>query len=245
MTTTPDPHTLIGVYALNAVSGPERAEFEAHLPHCPPCAQEVAELQATAATLGTVTQIAPPAHLRAKVLMAAAVTRQLLPETPAPAAPAAVPPTRNRWLVRTSLLAAAASVLVALVVGVQGAQDRRELEALRQSAAGYSQVSELLSAPDAKLLSEPGSTGGSGTVVVSPSRGKAVFLANGLPSLPSGRDYQLWVVGSGGPRPAGLLRNEPVVTDGLGDARAFAVTVEPSGGSPAPTTTPVLAIPVA
>ncbi|WP_197288509.1 anti-sigma factor domain-containing protein [Nocardia sp. NRRL S-836] len=236
-------HTLTGVYAMNALPEKERAEFERHLPHCPSCAQEVAELQATASALGVAVEAAPPAHLRAQVLAGMTATRQLPPQPAAPAAPVLALPTRNR--VRTSVLAAAASVLIAVVVGVQGVQDRRELGALRQSAAGYSQVSELLSAPDAKLLNDAGSTGGSATVVMSPSRSKAVFLANGLPSLPSDRAYQLWVVGPGGPRSAGLLRDEPVVADHLADALAFALTVEPSGGSPAPTTTPVLAISVA
>ncbi|WP_329791477.1 anti-sigma factor [Lentzea sp. DG1S-22] len=77
---------------------------------------------------------------------------------------------------------------------------------------------------------------------MSPSRGKAAFLANGLPSLPADRAYQLWVVRPDGPHSAGLLQDEPVVADGLADAWALALTVEPSGGSPAPTTTPVLAI---
>ncbi|RDI19314.1 anti-sigma factor [Lentzea flaviverrucosa] len=245
MSATVDPHTLVGVYAVNALSDTERAEFEAHLHGCPSCAEEVAELQATAAVLGTVAEIAPPAHLRTRVLTDATALRQLPPQASVHVEPMAALPTRNRWLVRASVLAAAASVLVAVVVGVQGVQDRRELDTLRQSAAGYSQVPDLLSAPDAKVLSEPGAGGGKATVVISPSRSKAVFLASGLPSLSADRDYQLWVVGTGDPRPAGLLRGEPVVVGGLADARAFALTVEPSGGSPAPTTEPVLAIAVA
>lgn len=244
MSTSSDLHTFTGACAMHALSDAERTAFEGHLAHCPSCVQEVAELQATAAALGAAVALAPPAHLRAQVLTGVAATRQLPPDTSAPAAAVLVLPTRNRWLVRASALTAAASVLVAVVVGVQGVQDRRELDALRQSAAGYSHVRELLSAPDATLLSEPGSAGGNAAVVVSPSRGKAVFLAGGLPSLPADRTYQLWVVGPGGPRPAGLLWDEPVVADGLVDVHAFALTVEPSGGSPAPTTTPVLAISV-
>jgi anti-sigma-K factor RskA len=236
MTTSSDLHTLTGVYAMNALSDDERAEFEAHLPHCSSCAQEVAELQATAGFLGAAAELAPPAHLRAQVLKGVTTTRQMPPQAPAPEAAVLVLPSRNRWLVRGSVLAAAASVLVAIVVGVQGVQDRSELDALRESAAGYRQISDLLSAPDARLLSEPGNDGGHGTVVMSPSLGKAAFLADGLPSLPADRSYQLWVLGAGGPRSAGLLHDQPVVTGDLAGAQAFALTVEPSGGSPAPTT---------
>lgn len=142
------------------------------------------------------------------------------------------------------MLAAAASVPVAVVVGVQGVQDRRELDTLRQSAVGHSQGSDLLSASDAKVVSEPEAGGGEATVVISPSRAQVVFLARGLPSLSADRDHRLWVAGTGDPRPAGLLRGEPVVAEGLAGVRAFASTVEPSGGSPAPTTAPVLAIAV-
>jgi anti-sigma-K factor RskA len=242
MSTSSDLHTLTGVYAMNALSGSERAEFEAHLPRCPSCVQEVTELQATTAVLGAAVEFAPPAHLRAQVLAGVTTTRQLPPAAPAPEAAVSVLPPQNRWLIRTSVLAAAASVLVAVVVGVQGVRDRGELDALRQSAAGYSQVSDLLSAPDATLLSDSGTGGGHGTVVMSPSRGKAAFLADGLPSLPADRTYQLWVVGPGGPRPAGLLQDKPVVADDIAGARAIALTVEPSGGSAAPTTTPILTI---
>ncbi|SDK83667.1 Anti-sigma-K factor RskA [Lentzea albidocapillata subsp. violacea] len=245
MSSSSDLHTLTGVYAMNALSDSERAEFEAHLPRCPSCAQEVAELQATAASLGTAAEVAPPARLRAQVLTGVQATRQLPPEATAPEAAVFVLPTRNRWLVRTSVLAAAASVLVAVVVGVQAVQARSELDALGQSAAGNSQVLDLLRAPDAKLLSDSGTDGGHGTVVMSPSRGKAAFLADGLPSLPADRAYQLWVVGPDGPRSAGLLQDKPVLADDLADARAFALTVEPDGGSRAPTTTPVVAISMA
>ncbi|MGI5500767.1 anti-sigma factor [Lentzea sp. CA-135723] len=240
MNTSSDLHVLTGVYAMNALSDVERAEFEAHLPHCSTCGQEVAELQATAGFLGVVADVAPPPRLRDQVLTAVAATRQLPPQAPVPVVP--VVPARNRWLVRGSVLAAAASVLVAIVVGVQGARDRSELDALRQSAAGYGQVSELLGAADVKVLSGNGTDGGHGTVVMSPSRGRAAFIADGLPALPADRVYQLWVVESGGPRSAGLVRGEPVVAERVADAQAIALTVEPSGGSSAPTTTPVLAI---
>ncbi|WP_394613317.1 anti-sigma factor domain-containing protein [Lentzea sp. JNUCC 0626] len=242
MSTASDLHMLTGVYAMNALSDAERAEFEAHLSRCSSCAQEVAELQATAGFLGAVADVAPPPRLRAQVLTAVVATRQLPPQEPVPVPVVPVLPTRNRWLVRGSVLAAAASVLVAIVVGVQGAQYRSELDALRQSATGYGQVSELLGAADVKLLSGNGSGGGHGTVVMSPRLGKAAFIADGLPALPTDRVYQLWVVESGGPRSAGLVRGEPVVAERVAGAQAIALTVEPSGGSSAPTTTPVLAI---
>lgn len=90
-------------------------------------------------------------------------------------------------------------------------------------------------------------------VFVNPSRGVLLVAAN-LPALPAGRTYEMWVVPkAGGPRPAGLFKPQ---ADGsavhlqtgpvpLGDAAAIALSDEPEGGSPQPTTTPFLITPVA
>ncbi|GGN28803.1 hypothetical protein GCM10011609_85300 [Lentzea pudingi] len=241
MSVSSDLHLLTGVYAMNALPEDERAEFEEHLADCDSCAQEVAELQATSVGLNLATELAPPSHLRSQVLAKLATTPQSPLETTATVTVLASR-SPKKWLMRASILTTAAAVLGAVVLGVQGVQDWNELDALRQSAAGYSQVSDLLNAPDAKLVSDSASAGGKGTVVVSPSRGKAVFLSSGLPQLPSDRTYQLWMVGPDGPRSAGLLRDEPVVAEGLADAQKLALTIEPSGGSSSPTLPLVLTV---
>ncbi|MGA8115948.1 MAG: zf-HC2 domain-containing protein, partial [Actinocatenispora sp.] len=56
-------HTLIGPYALDAVTDIERAAVERHLATCPTCRAEVAELSATAARLGAATVTSPPPGL--------------------------------------------------------------------------------------------------------------------------------------------------------------------------------------
>src|SRR2546425_118103 len=67
-----------------------------------------------------------------------------------------------------------------------------------------------------------------------------------LPPAPAGRTYKLWVIAQGTPRPAGVFqvngageavrKIEPVAES----ASAFAVTLEPEGGGPAPTGPTVL-----
>jgi anti-sigma-K factor RskA len=58
-----------------------------------------------------------------------------------------------------------------------------------------------------------------------------------LPEAPKGQQYQLWAIGSKGPVDAGVLSDS---TKGfqqmkaIGDAAAFAVTLEKEGGSPTP-----------
>ncbi|MFC7616991.1 zf-HC2 domain-containing protein [Actinokineospora soli] len=77
--TNADVHALTGAYALNAIPELERAAFERHLAECDACAQEVAELQATAARLGEAAAEAPPPELKAAVMAGIKNIRQLPP----------------------------------------------------------------------------------------------------------------------------------------------------------------------
>jgi anti-sigma-K factor RskA len=85
-----------------------------------------------------------------------------------------------------------------------------------------------------------------GRAFYSPSRG-VLFTANGLPALPASQVYQLWVVTKAGqPVSAGLLAPDAegralVLAEPTAESpAAFAVTVEPAGGVPAPTGARVL-----
>jgi anti-sigma-K factor RskA len=80
-----------------------------------------------------------------------------------------------------------------------------------------------------------------GRVFWSASRG-LYFTASSLPALPQDRIYQLWYVTAGAPVSAALLSPDasgrvtitrpPAVP---GRPKAFALTIEPAGGVPAPT----------
>jgi len=107
------------------------------------------------------------------------------------------------------------------------------------------QALSILNDPDTKDVSF-GQPVARGRVFVSPDKG-VVFIAAHLPPLDAHRTFELWVIPArGNPIPAGTFRGEadasavyvrpgPVV-----NAAAVAVTVEPEGGSPQPTTTPFI-----
>ena len=85
-----------------------------------------------------------------------------------------------------------------------------------------------------------------GRVFVSPGKG-VVFIGASLPRIDSGKTFELWVIpAKGNPVPAGLFRSQPDATavfvrpGPVENAAAIAVTVEPEGGSPQPTTTPFI-----
>ena len=82
---SPDLHHLSGAYAVDALDDAERASFEQHLAVCADCRAEVAELSATAHSLGALTEATPPASLRDSVLSGIARVRPLPPLDERPA----------------------------------------------------------------------------------------------------------------------------------------------------------------
>ncbi|WP_455355083.1 anti-sigma factor [Streptomyces sp. SYSU K217416] len=239
-----DLHTLTGAYALHALAPDERAEFQRHLEDCPPCTQEVRELTATASRLGMAMTVTPPPALKDHVMRRISAERQDPPWV-AQHARRHGGARRGR---RVSRFALAACVAAAAAFGGMAIWQYQEAEEARdQARQSRQQVSELasvLAAPDARTTAGKLGDGATGTVVVSHSRDKAVFLASGLPQPPSGKVYQLWFDDGGTMRPAGLLESSAdsraVLMDGpVGSAGGMGITVEPAGGSPQPTSTPL------
>ena len=57
-TRRPEPHTLAGAYALDALTGTDRARFEWHLARCEQCAHEIGGLWEATARLASVRTLA-------------------------------------------------------------------------------------------------------------------------------------------------------------------------------------------
>ncbi|MFL6126489.1 RskA family anti-sigma factor, partial [Actinophytocola sp.] len=110
--TSPDIHALTGAYALDAVAGVERADFERHLAECESCAQEVHELQETAARLALAATEIPPPHLKNQVMAQIRTVRQLPPDT------TVVPLRRRSPAQRLTAVAAAVFLVAAAALGV-------------------------------------------------------------------------------------------------------------------------------
>ncbi len=265
----PDLHTLTGAYAVDATSKEERTLFEAHLGACDACRQEVTELQATACRLGVLAAEAPPSALRARVLAEIDQVRQEPPPTrrdgwhPGRNEPAVrrsgpgdpdtfvhdrpgTEDSRRHHPWWDGLLAPAAAIVAVLVVGLSlvatSADDADEVEVTSARAL------EVLASPDADTITVDGPDGSFARVVVSGARGEAVFLADGMEPAPHEHTYELWLIDGPTATPAGLFDVDErgsvtrVITGDLEQAAAIGVTVEPEGGSPEPTTDPVMLI---
>ncbi|MEU9608694.1 anti-sigma factor [Streptomyces sp. NPDC048057] len=243
--TTDDLHLLTGAHALGALPEEEREAFERHLTECEPCARESAELCATAARLGSAASAVPRDEMREQVLRRITTVRQEAPRTPGPVRPLGRGATQARLLSRWAL---AACLAVAALGGTAWWQFDRAEDAERRAQAverGASEVAAVLSAPDAKV--DVGDLGGgaTGSVVVSRSRDRAVFVASGLPRPPTGRTYQLWFDDGEAMRSAGLLdpgrTDQTVLMQGaVSRSSGMGITVEPEGGSAQPTSTPLV-----
>ncbi|GIH29722.1 hypothetical protein Aph01nite_80320 [Acrocarpospora phusangensis] len=234
-----DLHTLSGAYALNALPYRDQGLFEEHLARCEACADEVRGLRETAARLAAGVAEPPPMALKRRVMAEIAQVRQE-PPRPVRAREENVVPLAPRWRYRLAVGLAAASAAAAVAAGVVAvdaigtAQDRDRTLA---------ETENLLAAPDAVVRRVPLTGGGEATIVVSPGRGRLMF-ASELPALPADETYQMWLIGPGGIRSAGLVDGGGGVRTATlavpGEAERFGVTVEPAGGSPQPTTTPIL-----
>ncbi|UOZ06185.1 anti-sigma factor [Amycolatopsis sp. WQ 127309] len=245
---TPEMHTLAGAFALDAVSDIERAEFSRHLEQCESCAQEVAELRATAARLGVAMAEEPPPEFKDRVMTAMHATRQLPPRTrPGSAERSRRSGRAPRWAVFTAAAAAVVGLAAGGVFGGIALTQQQELQTaqtqLDQAQARYAPVAALLSAPDAKTGHGEAPTGGGVTVVLSRSQNRLMVMDAGLPSQPDGKVYQAWLLtGTEAPRSAGVIAADSglVVADGVGSADKVAVSLEQAGGSPSGAPTDVL-----
>ncbi len=242
-----DLHSLSGAYALDALDpGAERDRFTRHLSRCQSCASEVRGFREVATAMAFAVTTEPPPGLRDQVLAAAARTRQLPPEIRTHARPGRTR-TRVPWVPWLSGVVATASIVVAVLFGFAQAHTQDELNQVR---AENQAISLLLSAPKAKLLTYPVTHGGTATVVLAADRHELAVVTTGLPALPSGKVYQLWLIGKPAITSAGLLppakdgQTPPVLATGVVKGDALGLTVEPAGGSAQPTTKPILALPL-
>jgi anti-sigma-K factor RskA len=270
---TDDIHSQAYVYATGALDADEARQFEAHLHGCSECQRELAALNEVTAQLAASVAADPPPRLRAAVLAEIAVTAQQSgepkpeadPATAPPASPpspgrhtaavgepggdAVVVPMRRSKRERTAMLVAAAAVLASVGFGGWALNERN---AARDDVATARSINDrlesVLSAGDVQTVSAPTTNGAQTAVVRSQSRGVAILIASGLPTLPDGKTYQAWTIDDGGKatsagtfEPQGHQISYELPADAV-QTSTVAVTIEPAGGSDQPTKTPIVAL---
>lgn len=217
-----------GAYALGVAEDPERGEIAEHLERrCPECGAGVRSAIATVAVLcGAVKPAEPPKYLRDRVI--GMVSRQ---------------PARTRFAMWFPWAVAAALAVVLASVAIPGRLMKPAAETAAE--ARFGEVLSILNDPLTKDAAF-GDPAARGRFFVSPARG-IFFIAAHMPKPGAGRTFQMWIIPANGkPVPAGIfkplddstalcVRSGPVQS-----AAAMAISVEPDGGSPQPTTTPII-----
>lgn len=244
---TPDHHEiedLVAAFVLGACEPEEAATARAHLEACAGCRELAGRLSRAVVALPLATEdVQPPARLRQRILAEATASPQTAVRRPAQPSPRKVTPRprpqprRRTWLpsLRPSWPAAAVAVLAAGLVAL-GGWNVYLYRSLNQPPATYT-------------LAGTGSMSGSaGSVTAFQRDGVALFDFRGMPQLPPGRVYQLWVIGSDGkPVSAAVFIPDAgggaqvVVTKSLNGVTTLAVTQEQGpDGAPQPTQQPQL-----
>lgn len=249
-----DVESLSGAYALHALSEDETKLFEAHLSESEATRNEVTELTDTAVLLGmAIDPVAPPASLKLGIMAQLATTPQLPREEPAQApihissfTGKAAAKAQARWFSKP--LTALASVAAAVILIVGGGVVANTVNDNSFQQAQANQLAAIGSASDTQRVDTEIDGGGSATLMWSEELGSSAFIAEGLQELASDKTYELWYIGSDGPRAAGTFTIDKDgkawrVLDGeLQSGDVIGVTIEPSGGSESPTTAPVISI---
>jgi anti-sigma-K factor RskA len=248
--------TLAATYALGALDGDERAEFERHLAAgCDVCEGTLRDShEALAGLARTQPRMIPPPEVKAALLRrigGRSARRESRPLV---------------WAVGTlaAMIAGAAftgAFVASRYEGRLGQMARetaalrervqRDEEALRGQIALYQGAVDLLRDPATQIVTLHGlgpSPQASGRVIWNPASGGHVFVA-GLPPAPAGKAYELWTIADAAPQPAGLFQvdasgrgtHRVAAVPGGKPVKVFAVTLEPEAGVPAPTGPMVLA----
>jgi hypothetical protein len=234
----------VGAYVLRALPEDEEIAFEAHLAGCPVCRDQVEDLRMAADALAfAAPPVIAPESLRARVMhvveQEAALLRAAGPDADTPRETSQAAPSRRRftldWLVKPAFALPAAILLLAIGVlaglaGGGGPDSDPEMKSVR------AEVNEQV-APNAEVHLQ-----------VAP--GTATLVAENLPDPPRGRVYQVWVKRPDlDPEPTSTLfmpradgSAAAAVPGSLEGIDAVLVSHEPPGGSPKPTSQPILQV---
>lgn len=224
-----DYKEMIPAHALSALDAADARALNEHLAGCAECRRDLAEWEATAASLAlSAKPMEPSPEVRERILNKIRSEKSPSKVIPFPS------PRRRMWELIAAVVVFAA-LLVSVVVLYQ--QNRQ----LQHENAFY----KLITAPGSRIAELSGTNEASGATakLAYDPTGRAVLIANGLPRTPAGKEYQLWFIVDNKPIPgksfapddSGRSTLQDQVPEAARRSAIFAITLEPTGGVPLPT----------
>lgn len=244
---------ILELYATGALSEAERLEVETLAKAHPEIREELDSIEKAMESYAIKHAVAPPTHSFDKLM------KEIAPVTTEKAGKVVqMQPSRSSNILR--MMAYAASILLFISVAVNIYYFNKyktvegELTAIREDntyltnefgimKADYQNLRSemnIVSSPDYIAITMKGaavSPSSTSIVFWDKSNGDLYLSATNLPAAPAGKQYQLWALKDGKPIDAGVfdMKGNLQLMRNIGEADAFAVTLEPKGGSVSPT----------
>ena len=223
-----DYKELIPAHALSALDAADERALNEHLAQCAECRRDLAEWEATAASLALSAKPMEPSPQVRERILTQIKSPKVLPFTK---------PQRNLWRSFGSI--AAVILFAALIVSVIVLwQQNRTLR-------NENQFYKILTSPGSRVaeLSGTNEAANATAKLAYDQAGRAFLITNGLPSAPAGKEYQLWYIVDNKPLPGKTFapdnNGQGMLTDQVPQAArksaVFAITLEPAGGVSSPT----------
>jgi anti-sigma-K factor RskA len=262
---------LLTLEALDALDAPDRRKLEEHVESCSVCRAELGEMRDAAGLLAhAATAAEPRAEVRERILSS---IRADGPSAKPIEGSNVVPITAKRKVNAPSywLKIAAGIALVGLVfwlisawlvanhrIGALTAEieaQRWELEREREARRRDQEALALLNSRDTRRMELAGTAqaqNARAVFIFDQKSGKAMLMADGLPTAPPGMAYEVWFI----PKGHSPMPGKTFTVDAAGKAMMMdqmpaearenavvAITLEPEKGSPSPTGQIYLACP--
>jgi anti-sigma-K factor RskA len=224
---------LLPTYALGAASAEESRRVQELLPLCPDAETELREFAIIAVGLAKTTpHMSPPAGLEAKLMRAI--------QTPNAAA-RPVRPVRKFPVWQGLAVAALATLFLTNILLIwQLSNSQTQLQQLQQNQL---ELATVIQNPAVRLMGNNDTV--QAVVYVDDSENRLWLASNALASLPTESTYQLWLIGDSVASVGvfGVQNGQAFIAftpeNPITDFSTLGISIEPQGGSEAPTTTPI------
>lgn len=243
-------------YVLGAASNQEQREVQCLSAIYPEITEALRALEGDMETFAKSLAVEPPTELKGKIMAAIENVEQdsVLKQTTTPSkqvvepAPMTITKTKRPWLAAASL---AALIGLTAIFFVNQNSQKEEIVALQQQVEDANKNTNQLNDLNAllaktatrkiELKGTEAQPDANVSVFWNSETQDVAFTVNNLQELPSDKDYQLWAIVDGKPTDMGVMDFNKAVASivkggkQVANAQAFAITIEPKGGSKDPT----------